>query len=285
MSTPSETREFLARLDVAPDGDDRFTGTCHPAWPGRAFGGQVVAKALTAAARTAPDAAMAPLSVHAYFHAPVDAGEVADYAVERVKDGRTFATRRVAVTQDGRLRTTVVALLGAPGAGPDHQGTAPVVPSPGVLPPEDRLIPEVMLPRDADFEAMGYPADGRVDLRVVDQALSSAGTRRPTWMRVTVDLPDDPLTGAALLCYLSDITLGTTALQPHGGREATTDLQLGALEISLWFARPAPTREWMLFDFSTPAAGGGRALAHGVIHDAEGDVLAVAVQNALLRSA
>lgn len=285
MSDPSATREFLARLAVDRRDGDVFTGTCHPAWPGRAFGGQVLAKALCAAAATAPEGAMQTVSVHAYFHAPVAAGREALYAVERVKDGRTFATRRVSVMQDDRLLVTVMVLLGEAGNGPDHQMPVPVVPSPEALTAEERLIPEVVLPRDADFEGLGYPADGRVDLRVIDEGPSAAGTRRPTWMRVTVELPEDPLTGAALLCYLSDITLGTTALEPHGGREATIDMQLGAVELSLWFINPAPTREWMLFDFASPAATRGRALAHGVIYDADGDALAVAVQNALMRHA
>lgn len=285
MSDPSATREFLDRLAVDHVNGDTFSGTCHPAWPGRAFGGQVLAKALRAAARTTLDDAMQPVSVHAYFHAPVAAGQVAHFEVDRVRDGRTFATRRVSVTQDGRLLVTVMVLLGRPGEGPDHQKEAPVVPSPDVLTAEDRLIPEVILPADTDFEALGYPSDGQVDLRVIDGDISAAGTRRPTWMRAKVDLPEDPMIGAALLCYLSDITLGTTALEPHGGREATTDMQLGALELSLWFIRPAPTRDWMLFDFSSPAAGAGRALADGVIYDAAGEALAVAVQTSLMRRA
>jgi acyl-CoA thioesterase-2 len=102
-------------------------------------------------------------------------------------------------------------------------------------------------------------------------------------MRVTVDLPDDPLTAASVLCYLSDITLGTTALEPHGGRGGATGLQLGALELSLWFTRPAPMDQWLLFAFGTPFAGGGHALVQGVVHDADGDVVAMAVQNALMR--
>lgn len=285
MSDPSATREFLDRLAVDHIDGDRFSGTCHPAWPGRAFGGQVLAKALRAAARTTLDDAMQPVSVHAYFHAPVAAGQVAHFEVDRVRDGRSFATRRVSVTQDARLLVTVMVLLGQPGEGPDHQKEAPVVPSPDVLTAEERLIPEVILPADTDFDALGYPSDGQVDLRVIDDDTSAAGTRRPTWMRAKVDLPDDPLIGAALLCYLSDITLGTTALEPHGGREATTDMQLGALELSLWFLRPVPTRDWMLFDFTSPAAGAGRALAQGVVYDATGVAIAFAVQGSLLRRA
>lgn len=287
MTHSTESQEFLARLEVTPDGDDRFVGSCHPAWPGRAFGGQVVAKALQAAAATVDDPGMHPWSIHTYFHAPMASGKPATYEVERIKDGRTLVNRRVRVAQDGKLRATALVVLGSPGQGPKHRWEVPPVPLPEELTPEERLVHPSLAPIDADFEAMGYPADSQVDLRFVaesgDASVSPDSTRRPAWMRLKVELPDDAVTAASVLCYLSDITLGTTALEPHGGRGGAPDLQLGALELSLWFTRPAPMGQWLLFDFGTPFAGGGRALVQGVIHDADGDVVAMAVQNALMR--
>lgn len=284
MPGASPSSEFLDRLLVAPGDGDAFTGTCHPAWPGRAFGGQVVAKALHAAASTVDAQRMQPWSIHAWFHAPVASGEPADYVVTRVKDGRTLASRLVQVMQDGRLRVTAMVLMGAPGAGPEHQWGAPDVPAPEALRPEDRLIHPSVVPVDADFEAMGYPEDSCVDLRLTRGDADATG-HVPAWMRVTAELPDDPVISAATLCYLSDITLGTTALGPHGGRDNAAGLQLGAMELALWFAKPAPPGAWLLFQLGTAVSGGGRALAHAVVYDADGDVLAIAAQNALMRDA
>lgn len=285
MADASPTSEFLGRLQVSRDGaDDAFSGTCHPAWPGRAFGGQVVAKALHAAACSVDDADMQPWSIHAWFHAPVASGERADYVVTRVKDGRTLASRQVQVLQDDRLRVTAMVLMGAPGTGPEHQWGAPDVPMPEVLRPEERLIHPTVVPVDADFAGMGYPEESCVDLRLTREGADATG-HTPAWMRVTAHLPDDAVTSAATLCYLSDITLGTTALGPHGGREGATGLQLGAMELALWFATPVPPGEWLLFQLGTAVSGGGRALAHAVVYDRDGDVVAIAAQNALMRDA
>lgn len=284
MEPHDDDAEFLDRLRVVAEGDDRFSGTCHPGWPGRAFGGQIVAKALHAAACTVDDAAMQPLSIHAWFHAPVTSGERAQFDVTRVKDGRTLATRQVQVIQDERLRVTAMVLVGMPGTGPEHQWGAPAVPAPDVVAREERLVPPSVAPVDADFAALGYPADACVDLRFT-RAEPDATGHVPAWMRVTARLPDDPVTAASALCYLSDITLGTIALGPHGGREATTHLQLGALELALWFMTPMPPGEWVLFQLGTAASGGGHGMAHAVAYDEAGDVVLMAVQNALMREA
>lgn len=284
MSHVDPATEFLGRLTVTPDGEDRFAGTCHPGWPGRAFGGQVAAQALQAAAATVDGMGMEPWSIHTYFHAPVASGAPARYEVLRIKDGRTLASRQVRVVQEGRLRVTAMALFGVPGTGPDHQWGAPDVAPPQAFPPEDRLIHPTVAPVDTDFAGLGYPDESRVDLRITRDEADATG-HVPAWMRVTVDLPADPVTSASTLCYLSDITLGTTALGPHGGRDATTHLQLGAMELALWFARPVPPGTWVLFQLGTAFAGGGHGLAHAVVYDQAGEVVAIAAQNALMRDA
>lgn len=282
MPRHDDATGFHRRLTVSPEGDDRFSGTCHPGWPGRAFGGQVVAKALHAAACTVDDDQMQPLSIHAWFHAPVASGEHAHFDVSRVKDGRTLATRQVQVIQDDRLRVTAMALMGRPGAGPEHQWGAPAVPAPDAVTPEERLVPPSVAPVDADFAALGYPDDACVDLRFT-RAEPDATGHVPAWMRVTAQVSDDAVTAASALCYLADITLGTIALGPHGGREATTHLQLGALELALWFMKPIPPGEWVLFQLGTAASGGGHGLAHAVAYDQSGEVVLMAMQNALMR--
>lgn len=290
-----QTREFLARLDVSEldvsELDvseveaDRFRGTCAPGWPGRAFGGQLAAQSLRAAAATVtPD--FSPSSIHAYFHAPVRANEPVDYVVRRVKDGRTTATRQVMVEQDGKLRVTAMVALGVHGTGPQHQFTLPAVPGPEQLAPVERLLEPSVVSPDQDHVALGYPAEALVELRIVpvEPDGRDAGTfARRSWMRVLPDIPEDPVTTAVTLAYLSDISLGTTALEPHGGRAALTGLQLGALELALWFTRPARLSEWTLFSQDSAYAGLGHGLSHGAFFTSAGDVIGIAVQNALMR--
>lgn len=273
--------EFLARLTVAKVGECHFTATCQPAWPGRAFGGQLAAQALQAAAHTVED--KQPWSLHVYFNAPVTALQPVDYRVERVKDGRTLATRRVLIEQDGRLRASATALFGVPGEGPSHQYQRPETAPIEDLTPVERLIHPTVVPLDADLDALGYPKEVLVELRRVDQQPDDVRFSRKIWMRVVPDLPTDPVTVASTCAYLCDITLGTTALEPHGGREGTTDLQLGAIELALWFTAPARLHEWTLFSQFSAFAGGGHGLAHGVFYNSGGDISAVAAQNALMR--
>lgn len=278
--------EFLSRFDVTESDVDRFCGSCYPGWPGRAFGGQLAAQSLRAAATTVP-ADFVPWSIHTYFHAPVRANEPIDYVVVRVKEGRTTATRQVIVEQDGKLRVTAMVCLGVPGEGPQHQFAPPAVPDPTALEPLERLLEPSIVSPDQDHVALGYPAEALVELRVVptDSAAQDTGTfARRIWMRVLPEIPDDPVTVAATLAYLSDISLGTTALEPHGGRAALTDVQLGAIELALWFTRPARLSEWTLFSQDSAYAGLGHGLSHGAFFSASGDVIGIAVQNALMRS-
>lgn len=221
-----------------------------------------------------------------YFHAPVTSNELIDYEVVDIKSGKTTATRMVRVNQDGRHRDTAMVLFGRPGEGPEHRFSRPSITPPEDLEPVDRIIDPTVVPPDADFEALGYPAEALVDIRIAtpDHSLGDdAAQYRPAWMRVIPPIPTDALTSAMTLCYLCDITLGTTVLEPHGGRAATTDLQLGAIELALWFTGPASLNDWSLFSQETSFAGGGHGLSHGIFYDADGLVVAVAGQNALMR--
>jgi acyl-CoA thioesterase-2 len=283
------TTEFLSRLSVEPVVDDLFAGVCNPGWPGKAFGGQLAAQSVQAASATAP-AGMVPWSLHVYFHAPIAANERIDYAVERIKDGRTTSARQVSLAQDGKLRVTAMVLFGLPGEGPEHGYLRPDTPSPSLTPPQIPLVDPTVLPPDADWASLGYPAEALVEVRVSHEhaggePADSRAFGLPVWMRVVPKIPRDAITVASAICYLSDITLGTTALEPHGGRAGTTELQLGAIELAFWFAEPAALNEWSLFSQESSFAGSGHGLSHGVFYNSEGRVSAIAVQNALMRFA
>ena len=285
MSTGSRAGVLLSRFTVTPVSDGVFTGTCHPAWPGKAFGGQIAAQLLQSAAATA-DAALHPWSIHTIFHSPIASGEPIDYRVVDLKSGRTVASRQVLAEQGGSLRASAVVVLGSPASGPVHQITRPEAVGPEDAQRVERLLTAAILPPDVDYVALGYPVEAMFELRVaqtpehVAQA-DSFGTR--TWMRTLESLPDDPLTVATALCYLSDVTLGTAAIEPHGGRESNPDLQFGAVELALWFTGRARLDEWTLFSQDSSFAGSGHALAHGGFFNSDGELCAVALQHALMR--
>lgn len=285
MGERATTEDFMSRLALVQLGTHRFSATCIPAWPGRAFGGNLAAHSLQAAARTV-DGSLGPWSLHCYFHAPVGALEDVVYDVEDVKTGRTTALRRVRLLQAERLRATALVLFGLPGQGPQHQFAFPDTTPPQALVAEEWILDPTMVAADADFAALGYPPSPLVEIRVVPPGQTGDGTfPRQIWIRAVPSLPSDTLTTASTLCAFADLTLGTTALTPHGGRAAVSDLQLGAVELALWFTGPADLHEWTLFAQNTAFAGGGHGLAHGIFFNSRGDVAAVALQNALMRTA
>lgn len=280
------TSEFLNRFKVEALGDSRFTAECHPAWPGRAFGGQLAAQSLMAAAATVQDSAKEPASLHICFTAPVQSGVPIVYAVESLKEGKTLATRLVRILQNDVLRATANILFSSAADGPSHESQRPEVTAPEYLPSEERLIHPTIAPIDADFEAMGYPMDSMIELKIERKKHQNEGLEdyaQKAWMRVSTELPIDALISASVLAYLSDITLGTTLLEAHGGRSKTTDLQLGAIELALWFFKPTTPSDWILFSQNAPFAGRGRGAAYGAFRNQQGELCAVAFQNALMR--
>ena len=117
----------------------------------RVFGGQVAGQALVAAARTVAEPGRFVHSLHAYFLRPGDPTVPILYEVDRIRDGRSFTTRRVVAIQHGRAIFNLPASFHGHEAGPDHQIAMPT----GLPDPES--LPDL---RDAHGAVQG--ADGRV---------------------------------------------------------------------------------------------------------------------------
>ncbi|MBV9380561.1 MAG: acyl-CoA thioesterase II [Streptosporangiaceae bacterium] len=250
----------------------------------RVFGGQVAGQALVAAGRTVPDDRPVH-SLHAYFIRPGDPSVPLVYTVDRVRDGRSFTTRRVSAVQHGRTIFTLSASFHRPEAGPFHQDPMPDVP-----PPE-------AIQRNADrFEALFGPLpshvrDNPIDLRSIgplsveaerDPALRT--TRNLVWLRVDGDLPDDPLLHVCLMTYASDMTLLDTVLLGHGLSWADGKTSGASLDHAMWFHRPFRADRWLLYAQESPAAYGARGLARGEVFTAEGDLVVSVVQEGLVRT-
>jgi acyl-CoA thioesterase II len=264
----------IERLEV-----NLFRGLSPPQRPTRVFGGQVAAQALVAAGRTV-DPARYLHSLHAYFVRPGDTRAPIIYDVERVRDGRSFTTRRVRAVQHGEAIFALSASYQLAQGGLEHTEPAPVgVPAPEELPDLGEWLRE-----DGGFLA-GLPRP--LDLRFVDPPLWSR-RRGPAsddpvrlWMRADGTLADEPLLHVCLLTYASDLTLLGSVLAPHS--QHMGEVGLASLDHAMWFHRPFRADEWLLYECRSPTASGSRGLATGRFFTRDGRLVATAVQEGLVR--
>jgi acyl-CoA thioesterase II len=275
--------ELLALLDLENLGDDRFRGHSPASAGNHLYGGQVVAQALVAATRTVP-ADRPAHSLHAYFVLAGDPRTPLDFAVERIRDGRSFTTRRCVVSQQGRTIFSLEASFQRREDGLTHAAAAPQTPDPETLEPIDALIERfhAFLPRPATPWLQRATS---LDMRVVapETLLAPTSAAQLIWFRVQGPLPDDEAIHAALLAYLSDMTLLNTALVVHGRNIFDPRIQVASLDHALWLhARPA-VDQWLLYAQESPAASHARGLTFGKIYNHSGQLLASVAQEGLIR--
>ncbi|MGY6501960.1 MAG: acyl-CoA thioesterase [Acidimicrobiales bacterium] len=249
----------------------------------RVFGGQVAAQALMAAARTVEVDTRTVHSLHAYFLRPGDPFVPILYEVDRIRDGRSFTTRRVVAIQHGRAIFNLAASFHVHEDGLEHAFVAPDVASPDSLPDfKTRMAPYA--------EQMGewFHRPRPIDIRHVEDIRPGDGqpgrTGANVWVRADGTLPDDPLLHTCVLTYLSDMTLLDTTLLPHGkGGWGGGDLMMASLDHAMWFHRPFRADQWLLYSQDTPSTSGARGLARGSIFTHDGHLAASVVQEGLIR--
>lgn len=264
-----------------------FRGQSQKMPHGRVFGGQVLAQGVMASGRTVhPAANGAPRrihSLHAYFMRPGDDTEPILFSVENMRDGRSFATRRVHAIQHGKPILSMSASFQTVDPGMDHQDVMPAVPAP------DSLASLADAFRGIDHPGARHLAEDRaIDQRHVENNLYVApGPERvahqSVWMRATGQLPDDDLIHAAVLAYASDYSLLEPVLRRHGRTWRDPGLRVASLDHAMWFHRPARADEWILYAVESPSAQGGRGLAIGRMFTADGVLAATVAQEGMLR--
>lgn len=282
----ASTQEFLTLFDLETVGDDVFRGYS-PADAGKqVYGGQAVAQALVAATRTVPCDRPAH-SLHAYFVLAGDPRVPIDYAVERVRDGKSFTTRRCVATQRGRTIFSMEASFQIVEAGLEHAVDMPEAPPPETLPDKSAIAERFQnfLPRTA---RQWLERPGALDLRVALPDSLAAGAdpekaRQFIWFRLCGRLPDNQAAHSAALAYLSDMTLLNTALLVHGRVIFDPTLQVASLDHALWLHRPFRVDEWLLYVQDSPNASGARALTRGEIFTRDGRLVASVAQEGLIR--
>jgi acyl-CoA thioesterase II len=289
---------FVDRLRLRRLDRDIFTGWCHAGAPLRAFGGQVAAQALVAAGTTVEQPHRRLHSLHSYFLRPGRTTDHIVYLVDRPRDGRSFSTRRVQAVQYGETIFAMSASFAIPFEGPSHQSThaSPAaarawvdsVPPPESIEPVKwftRVAPEDDADRAAKLTAAGYPLQEFVDMRLVDPAFAQSTGRadQMAWYRSTSVLPDESLLHVCALTYFSDLSLVSTVLGHHGGREGTKDLDVTSIDHAMWFHQPFRADEWLLFVTDSPVSAAGRGFARGQFFRQDGALIASVAQEVLIR--
>ena len=269
----------LERLEV-----DLYRGAQARTERQRVFGGQVAAQAVVAATRSV-ESQYVLHSLHSYFLRPGDTTVPIVYDVERIRDGRSFVTRRVSARQHGRPIYFMTADFQVPEPGLEHQDRMPAVPSPEQGMPLVELArsrgPEVADEWEREWAALDIRHVGVTGQGLPDDPDQPARAR--LWIKVDGELAADPTVQQAAFTYASDLTLLGAALVPHGIHIASPRLQPASLDHTIWFHRPFRADEWWLYDQFSPFAGGARGLALARVFSQSGELVATVAQEGLIR--
>ena len=276
--------DLLAILDLEPLERNLFRGRSPQVGWQRVFGGQVIGQALVAACRTVDGSR--PHSLHAYFLLGGDPAVPIIYEVDRIRDGRSFATRRVVAIQHGRAIFALSASFHADEPGFAHAAAMPDVPPPEDL-PNEAAIKSGVLPLMPDPVRAYYERERPIELKPVEFERYTSREPLPprfnVWIRATGRLPDDPAIHQCVLAYASDMTLLDSSLIPHGRTVFDRAIQGASLDHALWLHRPFRADDWLLYAQDTPSASGARGFARGLIFTRSGELVASVAQEGLVR--
>jgi acyl-CoA thioesterase-2 len=279
--------DLLRLLDLEKVEENIFRGGSPHEQRQQVFGGQVAGQALVAAGRTVERGNVH--SLHAYFLRPGDTRVPILFEVDRIRDGRSFTTRRVVAVQHGRAIFNLSASFHVDEPGIEHQ-----LDFPEGLPDADSLptVSEMVEPHRARLGELGewWLRRRPIDVRYVEPPVPAPlrdgvkAFRQRVWIRADGTLPDDPLLHACVVAYASDMTLLDTTVLPHGLTWGKGLLMGASLDHAMWFHRPFRADEWLLYDQDTPAAYGARAFARGNIFSADGRLVVSVAQEGLVRT-
>jgi len=284
VDSPDPTAALLTVLDVQPDVDEQdvYHGTSLPQPGGRVFGGQVLAQALLAAGRTVPSSRL-PHSLHGYFLRAGDVTQPISFAVERLRDGRSFTARRTHALQGGVPILSMIASFQEDQGGVDYADEMPDVPPPQQVPSALELLSGIDHPV-ARFWSRG----SAFELRHVDGSLylgppADGSGRQRVWFRSRSPLPDDQLLHRALLAYACDQVMLEPVLRRAGRSWVSPGMSVASLDHGMWWHRDVRVDEWLLFVQSTPSAQGGRGLGTATVFRQDGTLVASIAQEGMVR--
>lgn len=277
------TQALIEHITLEPIEVNIFRGQSHSIGSPRVFGGQVLAQALEAATQTVPDDRYVH-SLHGYFILAGDINCPIVYHVDRIRDGKSFVTRRVVAIQHGRAIFNMSASFQVRENGVDHQDEMPEVTRPEQLRDDHEIyqefsanLPEAVrswlsIPRPIEFRSVDHPL----------MSLKEKGNYRYIWFRAKGNVPENMHWHQTILAYASDYNLLNTALKPHG--LTFLDIKLAAsLDHAMWFHREFRVDDWLLYALDSPSASNARGFTRGRIFDQQGKLVASVVQEGLIR--
>lgn len=277
--------DLLAILDIEPLEVNMFRGVSPQTSWQRVFGGQVIGQALVAACRTVEG--RMPHSLHCYFLLPGDPQIPIIYEVDRLRDGKSYATRRVTAIQHGHaIFSMMVSFHVEEATAFDHQDRMPDVPPPDKLTAEE-LARQPILSQMPEFIRRYYESDRPIELRPVEYqryfGKKIEDGRINIWIRTAAKLPDDPALHMCALAYASDFSLLDAAMARYGRTLFEKDMLPASLDHAMWFHRPFHADEWLLYSQDSPSAQNGRGLTRGLIFKPDGTLVASVAQEGSLR--
>ena len=251
----------------------------------RVYGGQVIGQALVAASRTVSTDRSAH-SLHGYFLRAGDTDIPILYKVDRIRDGKSFTTRRVVAVQRGQAIFTMSISFQVDEAGLNHQFDMPDVPLPDTLPTDEEIRQQQAKSWPAEFQD-SFSGSSAIQVKPIDPVdmlhPEPAPPIQRCWMRCGEKLPDDPRIHQCVLAYLSDWSLLDTATRPHAVSFMQENVQVASLDHAMWFHRPFRADEWLLYDQDSPSANGARGFNRGLIYNLAGELVASTTQEGLVR--
>ena len=257
-----------------------FRGVTLDSARGHVYGGQVLAQSMNAAQRTV-SSALSLHSLHAYFLRPGDADIPIIYEVDRIRDGRSYTTRRVVAIQHGRPIFNVSLSYQLPEEGFEHQISMPDVPG-----PEQLLNDQVYY-----TETLGDKFNPQYEWPIEYRQVSPVDARNPqpaskthyVWFRAAGHIADDVTQHQEVLAYASDNHVLLTALRPHSVTHWTPGMRVASLDHAIWFHRDFRVDEWLLYELISTSASGGRGFTRGCIYDSKGRLVASTAQEGMIR--
>ena len=282
---PTAVDDLLAILDLEELDLNLFRGRSPQNGWQRVYGGQVIGQALVAAVRTVEPDRLAH-SMHAYFLLPGDPKVPIIYDVDRMRDGKSFATRRVTARQHGHPIFSMLVSFHTHEEGLTHQAQMPDVPPPEQLPTEKEVRAKY-LPLLPEAVRRYYERERPIEMRPVEFDRYT-GKKYPdgrfhVWIKINGRLPDELSLHQCALAYASDMTLLDASLTPHGRTLFEKEFMAASLDHALWLHRPFRADEWLLYAQDTPSLQGSRGFARGLIFTRDGALVASVAQEGLVR--
>ena len=282
-----ELKDLLELLDIEQIEVNIFRGLSPAEGWQRVYGGQVIGQALVAASRTVEDKDRTAHSLHGYFLRPGDTTIPILYSVDRIRDGKSFNTRRVVAVQRGQAIFSMSVSFQVMEEGLHHQIDMPE----GIKPPEECISEMELKASYIDKIPEEYQASFNrprpIEMRFMEPITAFDPEPMPpfqnVWIRATDAMPDDIDVNQCLLAYASDMTLLDNCIRPHGISWTNDKFQTASLDHSMWFHEPFKTDEWMLYHQDSPHSGHARGFNRGSFYTQEGILIASATQEGLIR--